>query len=67
MGNFMGTQLEIRKLDAKNTLPKYPQKTRFDSKLPVFNKIPLLVLTNQNKALCIKTKLSFKNSRGSVF
>ena len=29
---FMDIQLEIRKLDAKNTLPEY-HKTRFHSKL----------------------------------
>ena len=47
----METQLEIRKLEAKNTLPEY-HKTRFDSKL-VFQEIPLLMLTNQNKALFV--------------
>ena len=48
----MEIQLEITKLDAKNTLREY-HKTRFDSKLVFFNKIPLLMLTNQNKALLI--------------
>ena len=47
----MEIQLEIRKLEAKNTLLKY-HKTRFDSKL-VFLEISLLILTNQNKALFI--------------
>ena len=50
----MEIQLEIRKLEAKNTLPEY-HKTWFDSKL-FFSKIipiPLLMLTNQNKALFI--------------
>ena len=48
----MEIQLEIRKLEAKNTLPEY-HKTRFDSKLGFFKKIPLLMLTKQNKALFI--------------
>ena len=41
----MEIQLEIRKLEAKNTLPEY-HKTRFDSK-PVFEEIPLLMLNNR--------------------
>ena len=49
----MEIQPEIRKLEAKNTLPKY-QKTGFDSKLVVFKKISSLLLTNQNKALFIR-------------
>ena len=48
----MEIQLEIRKLEAKNTLPEY-HKTWFDSKLFFLKKIPLLMLTNQNKALFI--------------
>ena len=48
----MEIQLEIRKLEAKNTLPEY-HKTRFDSKLFFLKKTPLLMLTNQNKALFI--------------
>ena len=50
----MEIQLEIRKLETKNTLPQY-HKTRFDSKLFFFfkKKTPLLMLTNQNKALFI--------------
>ena len=43
----MEIQLEIRMLEAKNTLPEY-HTTRLDSK-PVSQKIPLLMLTNQNK------------------
>ena len=64
MTAFMEIQLEIRKSEAKNTLPEY-HKTRFDSKLGFFKKTPLLmlthqnnelfiILTNQNKFLCIK-------------
>ena len=34
---FVEIQLEIRKLEAKNTLPEY-HKTRFDSKLVFFKK-----------------------------
>ena len=34
---FVEIQLEIRKLEAKNTLPEY-HKTRFDSKLFFFKK-----------------------------
>ena len=64
----MEIQLEIRKLEAKNTLPQY-HKTRFDSELGFFvfclkktpllmltnqNKVLFIVLTNQNKVLCIK-------------
>ena len=74
--NFYGIQLEIRKLEAKYTLPEY-HKTRTDSKL-FFKKIPLLMLTNQNKALFIvltnqnkvlriKIMSSSENSRKSVF
>ena len=48
----MEIQLELRELEAKNTLPEY-HKTRFDSKLVLCKKIPLLMLTNQNKALFI--------------
>ena len=52
----MEIQLEIRKLETKNTLTEY-HKTRFDSK-PVWSKAnskqtPLLMLTSQNNALCI--------------
>ena len=60
----MEIQLEIRKLEAKNTLPQY-HKTPFDSKVFFLKKAPLLmvatqnkalfiVLTNQNKVWCIK-------------
>ena len=58
----MEIQLEIRKLEAKNTLPQY-RKTRFGSKLiqktallmlTNQNKVLFIVLTNQNKVLCIK-------------
>ena len=59
----MKIQLEIRKLEAKNTLPQY-HKTRFDSKLfkkkttlltlTNQNKVLFIVLTNQNKVVCIK-------------
>ena len=52
MTAFMEIQLEIRKSEAKNTLPEY-HKTRFDSKLGFFKKTPLLMLTSQNKALFI--------------
>ena len=76
----MEIQLEIRKLEVKNTLPEY-HKTRFGSNLVVFLsffKNPLLMLTNQNialftaltnqnKVLCIKIMLSSENSRKSVF
>ena len=48
----MEIQLEIRKLEAKNTLLQY-HKTQFDSKLFFLKKVPLLMLTNQNKALFI--------------
>ena len=49
----MEIQLELRKVEAKNTLPQY-HKTQFDSKLFLFlKKTPLLMLTNQNKALFI--------------
>ena len=48
----MAIQLEIEKLEAKNTLLQY-HKTRFDSKLFFFLKVPLLMLTNQNKAFFI--------------
>ena len=51
----MEIQLEIRKLQAKNTLPQY-HKTPFDSKLGFIKKkkkILLLMLTNQNKTLFI--------------
>ena len=48
----MEIQLEIRKIEAKNTLTKY-HKTRFDSKLAFFKKISLLMLTNQNKAFFV--------------
>ena len=48
----MNIQLEIRKLEAKNALSKY-HKTRFNSKLFFSKEIPLLMLTNQNKALFI--------------
>ena len=48
----MEIQLEMRKLEAKNTLPKY-HKTWFDSKLVFLKKTPLLMLTNQNKTLFI--------------
>ena len=48
----MEIQPEMRKLEAKNTLPEY-YKTRFDSKLFLFKKTPLLILTNQNKALFV--------------
>ena len=52
--------------------------TFFDSKLVFFKEIPLLMLTNQNKAffiilinqnkvLCIRIKQSSQNSRESVF
>ena len=47
----MEIKLEIRKLQAKNTLPEY-HKTRIKSKL-IFLRIPLLMLTNQNEALFI--------------
>ena len=43
---FMEIQRETRKLDTKNTLTEYHRK-RFGSKF----EIPLLILTNQNKAL----------------
>ena len=46
----MEIELEIRKSEAKNTFPEYHKK-RVDSKL--FYEIPLLMLTNQNKALFI--------------
>ena len=46
---FMEIQLEIIKLEAKNTLPEY-HKTRFDSKLFFFLS-HLLMLTNHNKTL----------------
>ena len=46
----MEIQLEIRKLEAKNTLSEY-HKTWFDSKLVFL--ILLLMLTNQNKAFFI--------------
>ena len=73
----MEIQLEIGKLEAKNTLPEY-HKTRIDSKLGFLKEIPLLMvtnqnkvlfiaLTNQNKVLCIKIMLSSENSRKSVF
>ena len=53
MKPFMEIQLEIRNLDAKNTLPEY-HKPRFDSKVFFFlKKNPLLMLTNQNKTLFI--------------
>ena len=42
---FMKIQQEIRKLQAKKTLPKY-HKSRFDSKIVFLKKIPLLMLTN---------------------
>ena len=48
----MEIQLEIRKLEAKNTLPEY-HKIRFGSKLVFLKKIPLLMLTNQNKPFFI--------------
>ena len=44
----MEIQPEMRKVDAKNTLPK----TRFDLKASAFKKITSLVLTTQNKTLC---------------
>ena len=61
----MEIQLETRNLAAKNALPEY-HKPRFYSKLIFFKKKILLlmqtnqkkaffiVLTNQNKVLCIK-------------
>ena len=50
----MEIQLEIRKLQAKNTLPRY-HKAPFDSKLGFIKKekTPLLMLTNQNQTLFI--------------
>ena len=48
----MKIQLEIRKLEEKNTFPEN-HKTQFDSKLVLLKKIPFLMLTNQNKALFI--------------
>ena len=56
----MEIQQEIRKLEAKNTLPEY-HKTRFDSKLDFFKKVPFLMLTNQNKALLIVLTKAEKN------
>ena len=50
---FIKIQLEIRKLEAENTLPEY-HKPRFDSKLFFFKKKELLLMvTNQNKAVFI--------------
>ena len=43
----MEIQLEIRKLEAKNTLPQY-HKTRFDSKL-VFFKKSFFINANQSE------------------
>ena len=49
----MEIQLEIRNLDAKNTLLEY-HKPHFDSKVFfLLKKNPLLMLTNQNKTLFI--------------
>ena len=56
----MEIQQEIRKLESKNTLPEY-HKTRFDSKLGFFKKVPFLMLTNQNKALLIVLTKAEKN------
>ena len=47
---FMKTQQGIRKLEAKDTLPKH-LKTHFDSKLIAFKKISSLILINQNTGL----------------
>ena len=47
----MEIQIEISKLEAKNTLPEYHKK-RLDLKR-IFQEIPLLMLTNQNKPLFI--------------
>ena len=44
---FVEIQLEIRKLEAKNTLPEY-HKTRFDSKL-VFLKKNSFINANQSE------------------
>ena len=51
---FMKIRLEIKKLEAENTLPEY-RKPRFDSKLFFFKKKKtlLLMVTNQNKAMFI--------------
>ena len=50
---FMKIRLEIRKLEAENTLPEY-RKPRFDSKLFFLKKKTLLLMvTNQNKAMFI--------------
>ena len=52
----MEMQLEIRKLETKSTLTEY-HKTRFDSNPVSFKadskQTPLLMLTNQNNALCM--------------
>ena len=47
----MEIQLEIRRLEAKSTLPEY-HKTQFDSKMFFLKKktIPLLTRNNHNKA-----------------
>ena len=49
---FMKIQLEIRKLEAENTLPEH-HKPRYDSKLFFLKKTLLLMVTNQNKAVFI--------------
>ena len=49
---FMKIQIEIRKLEAENTLPEH-HKPRYDSKLFFLKKTLLLMVTNQNKAVFI--------------
>ena len=58
MTTFIEIRLEIRKLEAKNTLTEN-HKTRFDAKL-VFKEIPLLMLTIQNKVLFIILPIRIK-------
>ena len=45
--------IEMKKLNAESTLPK----NTFYFKANSFNKIPLLILINQNKAFELKSKL----------
>ena len=49
---FMKIQIEIRKLEAENTLPEH-HKPQYDSKLFFLKKTLLLMVTNQNKAVFI--------------
>lgn len=77
MPDFKEIQLEIRKLEAKSTLPKASfdskiQKTLFLKEFLLLiltnqNKALRVILTNKNKALFIKMKQSLRNFWESVF